>query len=114
MSNPYATARQWTPEEEKTASILIHAISIVLELIAPIIGYAVFKDKGPYVNHHSKEALNFSLTILIFYVVLAISIIGWAVIWLVPIYAAIFRIIAAVKSSQGDFYKYPLTIRFIK
>jgi uncharacterized Tic20 family protein len=114
MSNPYASSRPWTPEEEKTASILIHAISIVLELIAPIIGYVVFKEKGPYVNHHSKESLNFSLTLLLFYVILAVSVVGWVVIWAVPIYSTIFRIIAAVKASQGDFYKYPMTIHFIK
>lgn len=114
MTNPYASGRAWTPEEEKTASILIHAVAIIFELIAPIIGYAAFKDRGPFVNHHSKEALNFSLTMLVFYLVLGISIIGWVVIWAVPIYAAIFRIIAAVKASQGEFYKFPLTIRFIK
>jgi hypothetical protein len=114
MTNPYASGRSWTPEEEKVAAVLVHALSIPFEFLAPIIGYAAFKDRGPFINHHSKEALNFSLTMLIAYAALAISIVGWLVIWAVPLYALVWRIIAAAKASQGEFYKYPLTIRFIK
>jgi uncharacterized Tic20 family protein len=72
------------------------------------------KDKGPFVLHHAKESLNFSITVLLITVVLAISIIGWVIIWEVPAYWAICRIIAALQTSQGKFFKYPLTIRFIK
>ena len=114
MTNPYASGRSWSPEEEKVAAVLVHALSIPFEFLAPIIGYAAFKDRGPFISHHVKQALNFSLTMLIAYAVLAISIVGWLVIWAVPLYALVWRIIAAVKASQGEFYKYPLTIRFIK
>ncbi len=114
MTNPYSSGRDWTPAEEKTASVLVHALSIPFEFLAPIVAYVAFKDRGPFVNHHSKEALNFSLTMLIAYAVLAISIVGWLVIWAVPFYALVWRVIAAGKASQGEFYKYPLTIRFIK
>jgi uncharacterized Tic20 family protein len=46
-------------------------------------------------------------------VVLAVSIIGWVLLWLPPVLWIIFRIIAAIKTSQGEFYKYPLTLRLI-
>ena len=92
----------------------MHTLSIFFEFLAPIIAYAAFQDRGPFMKHHSKEALNFSLTMLLGYIVLAISVVGWIVIWLLPFYALVFRIIAAVKASQGEFYKYPTTIRFIK
>ena len=114
MTNPYASGRDWAPDEERSAAVVLHAVSIVFELIAPIVGFAILKDKGPFIKHHSKEQLNFTLTILIMYSVLAISIVGLLVIWLVPAYATVFRIIAAVQASQGNFYKFPLTIRFIK
>jgi uncharacterized Tic20 family protein len=48
------------------------------------------------------------------FVVLALSVIGWVIIWLVPTVWVIFRIIAAMKAAQGDFYKIPISIRFIK
>jgi uncharacterized Tic20 family protein len=48
------------------------------------------------------------------YIVLAISIVGWLIIW-VPFVAAIaFRIVGAYKASQGELYNFPITIRFIK
>jgi uncharacterized Tic20 family protein len=47
-------------------------------------------------------------------VVLAISIIGWLLLWVPPIIWLVFRIIAAFKTSQGEFYKYPLTLRIVK
>jgi uncharacterized Tic20 family protein len=46
--------------------------------------------------------------------VLLISIIGWLLLWVPPIIWIVLRIVAAYKTSQGDYYKYPLTIRIIK
>jgi uncharacterized Tic20 family protein len=114
MSNPYETARPWTPQEEKIAAVIVHVAAIFFEFFAPIIGYLFLKDKGPFVKHHAKESLNFSITVLLIGIVLAISIIGWAIIWAVPAYWVICRVIAALQTSQGKFFKYPLTIRFIK
>ena len=114
MSNPYENARAWTPDEEKLAAVLLHVAAIFFEFLAPIISYFFLKDKGPFVLHHAKESLNFSITVLLITVVLAISIIGWVIIWAVPAYWVICRIIAALQTSQGKFFKYPLTIRFIK
>lgn len=114
MSNPYETSRQWTPQEEKLAAVIVHVAAIFFEFFAPIIGYLFLKDKGPFVLHHAKESLNFSITVLIASVILAISIVGWVIIWAVPVYWVICRIFAALQTSQGKFFKYPLTIRFIK
>ena len=115
MSNPYENARAWTPQEEKLAAVAVHVTAIFFEFLAPIIGYFFLKDKGPFVLHHAKESLNFSITVLLITVVLALSIVGLLFIWwAVPTYWVICRIIAALQTSQGKFFKYPLTIRFIK
>jgi uncharacterized Tic20 family protein len=50
---------------------------------------------------------------LLVMVVLAISIIGWFLLWVPPIYWFIMRVIAAIKAAQGEFYKYPLTLRLV-
>jgi uncharacterized Tic20 family protein len=115
MSNPYETARPWTPQEEKVAAVIVHVAAIFFEFFAPIIGYIFLKDKGPFVQHHAKESLNFSITVLLIGIVLAISIIGLVIIWwALPAYWIICRVIAALQTSQGKFFRYPLTIRFIK
>jgi uncharacterized Tic20 family protein len=103
-----------SPENEKLWAVALHLLAIPFEFIAPIIGYFVFRDKGPFVSHHAKESLNFGLTVVLAAVVLAISIIGLLFLWVLPIVWIVFRIIAAFKAGQGEFYKIPIAIKFIK
>lgn len=111
--NPYASSNL-TPEGEKLWAVAIHLLAIPFEFLAPLIGYFVLKDRGPFVSHHAKESLNFGLTIVLAAVVLTISIIGIALLWVLPIVWIVFRLIAAFKAGQGDFYKIPIAIKFIK
>lgn len=111
-NNPYAS-QNLTPENEKLLALAVHLLAIPFEFLAPVIGYFVLKGKGPFIDHHVKESLNFGITMLLVMVILAISIVGWLIIWLPPIYWFILRIIAAIKAAQGEFFKYPLTIRFV-
>jgi len=103
-----------SPQTEKAWAIASHLLAIPFEFFAPLIGYLVFNGKGPFISHHVRESLNFGITMLLAVFVLLISIIGWLLLWLPPVIWIIFRIIAAFKTSQGEFYKYPLTIRIVK
>ncbi len=107
-------AKRFTKDQEKTWSVVVHAVGIVFEFFGPLVGYLLFRENGPFIRHHVTESLNFGITVTLGLFVLAISVVGWALIWAVPIYWTIFRIIAALKASQGEFYRYPLTIRFVK
>lgn len=114
-NNPYAkTGNDMSPESEKAWAIALHLLAIPFEFFAPLLGYLIFNGRGPFISHHVKESINFSITMLLVVVVLVISIIGWILLWVPPIYWFIFRIVAAVKASQGEFYSYPLTLRLIK
>ncbi|MFM7013422.1 MAG: DUF4870 domain-containing protein [Actinomycetota bacterium] len=113
-TNPYASNEPMSPDAEKAWATAAHLLAIPFEFFAPLIGYLVFNGKGPFISHHVRESLNFGITMLLTVVVLAISIIGIALIWLPPIIWTVLRIVAALKTSQGEFYKYPLTYRFIK
>jgi uncharacterized Tic20 family protein len=103
-----------SPQTEKAWAIASHLLAIPFEFFAPLIGYLVFNGKGPFISHHVRESLNFGITMLLAVFVLLISIIGWLLLWLPPVIWIIFRIIAAFKTSQGEFYKYPLTLRIVK
>lgn len=113
--NPYRQpAEPFSKDQERFWAIAVHAFGVVFEFIAPLLGYLMLKDRGPFIKHHVTESLNFGITMVLLYLILAVSIIGWILFWLPPIYWAILRIYAAYKASLGDFYRYPLTIRFIK
>lgn len=111
-NNPYAS-KDLTPGSEKLLAVGGHLLAIPFEFFAPVIGYFVFRDKGPFITHHVRESLNFGITMLLVMVVFAISIVGLLFLWVPPIYWFIMRVIAAVKAAQGEFFKYPLTLRFV-
>ncbi len=111
-NNPYAS-KDLTPGNEKVLAIASHLLAIPFEFLAPVIGYFVFRGKGPFITHHVRESLNFGITMLLVMVVLAISIVGIFLLWLPPIYWLIMRVIAAIKAAQGEFFRYPLTLRLV-
>ncbi|WES63277.1 DUF4870 domain-containing protein [Microbacter sp. GSS18] len=105
-----------SPADEKLWATLIHLGGLFFGFLAPLIGYLVLKDRGPFVRAHTATALNFQLTLLIVYVagyILAFVIIGFFVLMAAGILALVFSIIAAVKAHQGQWYQYPMTIRFV-
>lgn len=118
-TNNYATPQQpFTPDQEKLFSMLTHIVPIFgLELLAPLVAYWTLKDRGPFIKHHVTESLNFAISIIIYaipvYIVLAISVVGWFLFWLPPVIAVAIRIYAGVQAFSGQFYKYPLTIKFV-
>jgi len=106
-----------SPSDERLWATLIHAGAILLGFWPALIGYLVLKDRGPFINQHTKTALNFQITMTIASavgVVLAFVFIGFFIIIAVGIVIIIFSIMAAVAANKGQFYKYPLTIEFIK
>lgn len=116
--NPYDSSvpQPMSPADEKLWSILVHLGGIVFGFIAPLIGYLVLKDRGPFVREHTATALNFQLTMLIGYVVGAITfilIIGWFILLAVWVLTIVFGIIAAVAANQGRYYTYPIAIKFV-
>lgn len=114
--NPYATPVQpMSPKDEKLAALLVQLVPIfMLELIGPIVGFIVLRDKGPFIKHHVTESLNFSISVAIYTAILCLTIVGLLFLWVVPLYIVLMRGIASYKTYQGAFYKYPLIIRFIK
>lgn len=105
----------YTPtSDEKTMAILAHVLTIVAAFLAPLTIYLIKKDESAYVAHHAKEALNFQITVLIVVILLCISIIGILLLWLVGIASFILVIVAAVKASEGVYYRYPFCLRLIK
>ncbi|MFL6594049.1 MAG: DUF4870 domain-containing protein [Chthoniobacterales bacterium] len=86
-------------------------------LIPPLIVWLMKRDESPELDAHGKEAVNFQISMLIYNAIAAVFclvLIGFfflAVLWVLN---AVLVIIAAIKASDGEFYRYPMTIRFIQ
>lgn len=86
-------------------------------LIAPLVLWLMKKDEMPFVDYNGKEVLNFQLTLLIAVLIswlLVVVVIGIFLLAALGVFALVVTIIGLIKASQGEYYRYPLTIRFIK
>lgn len=108
-----------TPQDERTWAILSHVGMILFSFVAPLIIWLVFRGRGPYLEDQAKEALNFSLTVLIAYLgagVLTAITFGLLspLFALIGIGSLVLGILAAVAANQYAWYRYPVCIRFVK
>lgn len=115
--DPYPQqGQQMSPADEKLWATLIHVGGIFFGFIPALVGYLVLKDRGPFIRAHTATALNFQITMTIALIVssiLSIILIGFLLMAAVGIVIIVFSIIAAVKANQGQFYSYPMTIKFV-
>ena len=114
---PGAPVQPLSPADEKLWATLTHVGGIFFGFLPSLIVYLVLKDRGPFIAAHAKSALNFQLTMLIASVVagiLTIIIIGFILLPVIGIVVIVFSIIAAMKANAGEYYTYPLSIKFIK
>lgn len=84
--------------------------------IAPLVIWLIKRDEDAFVEYWAREALNFQLTLLIWIIVgivTLIIIVGIFILIVVGIAAFVLAIIAGVKAASGEFWRYPLTIRFV-
>ena len=100
---------------------LIPIVPVIGSIIGPLIVWQLKKDEFGFVDEQGKEAVNFQISILLYLLVSAILWIPLSFICigaLIPVAISvvdlIFLLIAAVKANDGEHYRYPLTIRFIK
>ncbi|HZH44099.1 MAG TPA: DUF4870 domain-containing protein [Lysobacter sp.] len=111
--------------EDRTLAMLTHLSGIILGFIVPLIVWLMNKDKPGkgFLVEQAKEALNFTITLLIVYValtflaIITLGILGLItgplslLVWIVSI---VFFVIAGMKANNGEQYRYPMTLRLIK
>src|SRR5450432_681964 len=84
-------------------------------IVGPLVLWLVKREGNPTLDAHGKEVLNFQISCYIYGVIsliLILVLVGLVLFPLVVILNLVFTIIGAVKAGKGEFYRYPLTIRF--
>ncbi len=85
-------------------------------LIGPLVVWLIKREDDPLIEEQGKEAVNFQLTMfLVMFVslLLAFVLIGIPLLIMFGLMMVIFPIIAGVKTSNGEHYRYPISIRFL-
>ncbi len=120
-ARPGRLRQQGITEGERNFAIATHLSPMVCSLIGawplgivvPIVLWLVRKNNSVYNDDQGREVINFTLSFLLWHVVLAVTVIGlalWPVLWVVAI---VNNIRGAVAAGHGEYFRYPMTIRFI-
>lgn len=102
--------------DDKNIATVTHLGGTVFSFIPALIVWILKKDDSAYIADQAKEALNFQITVLIAQFIagiLAIILIGFLFMGIIWILNVVFCIIAAIASSKGETYRYPLCLRLI-
>lgn len=108
-----AEAKRWAALSHLSAFVMFLGVPT---LIGPFVAW-LWKRDIPYVDEQGKEALNFNISFLIYGLASALLILVLVGLVLLPIVFVtwfVLVIVASVKASAGEDYRYPLTLRFIR
>ncbi|MFZ4716278.1 MAG: DUF4870 domain-containing protein [Chthoniobacterales bacterium] len=86
-------------------------------IVVPLVIWLVKRADSPEIDSTGKEVLNFQITYTIYSLIagaLCFVLIGFLILPIVLIVWLVCIIIAAVKTSNGETYRYPATIRFLQ
>ncbi len=123
---PTPTADQQTWRVLAHASALIQFVGVP-SLVGPLIVWLI-RRQDPVVEPHAREALNFQISLLIYFIggmavafLAAITIVGLVLTFLIIAFLVVlvvaevvFAILASMAASRGELYRYPLNLDLIK
>lgn len=84
-----------------------------LSFLGPLIIWLIKREDDAFVEEHAREALNFQISVLIYGIIMAITIIGIVLLIPLGIFVFVAAVVAAIKAANGEPFRYPLTIRLI-
>jgi uncharacterized Tic20 family protein len=103
-------------QDSRNIALLIWIGTIFFGFIPGLVVYLVRKDDA-YVIDQAKEALNWSITAIIGYVVgmvLAAILIGFLIMGVVGLCHLLFCVMGAVQCSRGETFRVPVAWRLLK
>lgn len=103
-------------KDSKNLAVLNNVLTIFFGFIPCLVLFLVKADDA-FVKSHAREALNFCITMFIGYVIASILtfvLIGFLLFPVLGITWLVLLIIASVKASKGEEYRYPFILRLIK
>ena len=94
-----------------------YVVPPVGHIIGPLVIWLLKKDEHPFIDDQGKESLNFQISMTIYVFVSGILVfvfIGILLVFGLLIANVVLIIIASIKAAGGEYYRYPMTIRFLK
>ena len=111
-------------DAERNWAVFCHVGGLALYLLPFAFGHVLVplglwlarRRQSAYVDHHGREAVNFQLSVTLYGVVAGLLIyvlIGFALLAALAVFQFVFLVVASVRASQGELYRYPLSLRLL-
>jgi|LakMenE18May11ns_1017448.scaffolds.fasta_scaffold9625861_2 uncharacterized Tic20 family protein len=103
-------------KDEKTLALLAHLSGLFFSFLGPLLIWAIKKDESKFIREHSLEALNFQISVIIYFLAATFSmiiLIGFLILPILIVLEIIFVVMACIAANKGEVYKYPFTLRLI-
>jgi uncharacterized Tic20 family protein len=126
MDGPNSPATPGTvpTENERTWGMLAH-LSALAGLVMPLVGivlgplvvWLARRDESEFVAAHAKEALNFNISVLLgalACMLLMLVFVGFLLGTALFVAWLVMMLIAAIRASEGQAYRYPFSLRLVK
>ena len=98
-------------------SQLANFLMPIAGIVIPIVIWQVKKNEMPELDIHGKIIVNWLLSSLVYgvlCVILLFALVGWLLLPALAVLGIAFPIIGGVKANNGEIWKYPLSITFIR
>lgn len=95
-------------------SLFVSLFTLFVGIVIPIVLWLINKENNAEVDKHGKNIMNLIISYAIYGVALAITIIGIPLLLVLLVILIVVVIKASIKASNGEYWEYPLTIKFFK
>lgn len=113
MSRPSIDLSSPISNEAKNLAVLVYVLTLFFSFLPGLIAYFCKRD-NEFVFLSAKEALNWSITVLLLSCLLGwIPVLGWILAGLLYVSNLVCCILAAVSASKGLLYRFPFAFRLI-
>ena len=112
-----------TPSADNSLAVLMQLLGFagfvfpMGNILAPLILWLIKRTDSPYLDRIGKEAINFQISYTIYAIaagLLCFVLIGLLLFPILFVAWVVLMVIAAVKTSNGEEYRYPFTIRLLQ
>lgn len=119
--------RDYSPEitqEDRLWATFCHLSGIIAffllpffgQILVPLILWLIKRHDSPFIDESGKEAVNFQLSVTLYFIpclILVIFLIGIPLLLVLGLFWFIGAIYASIQANDGNHFRYPLTIRFL-
>lgn len=103
--------------DEHNLGTLAHLLALFTFFVGPLALWLVYRDRSPYLERQSQEALNFQITVGIALFVSGLLVALFIGVILLPLVIGahvVMTLLATIKASEGELYRYPFSLRLLK